>query len=324
MNLDSDTTLEAGTSVELEVAREVSPHGYFLTDGDVDILLHYNETDGEIEPGDRIEVFLFHDSDNRLAATMKKSFIHYGEVALLEVVDMNPRLGLFLEIGFGRQLLLPINELPELEELRPEVGDKVYVRLDRDKQDRMIARAAGEHDFEPLIFKAPDIWKNQWFEGIVYKPLQMGTFVLVEGGILGFGVMGLIHETERTRLLRMGERVKVRVTFVREDGRINCSMRAAKEMSRDEDAQQILIYLQDRPNGSMPYSDETPADIIKDKFNVSKSAFKRALGKLMKENLIEQKGSWTHLKIHADHEGNQLGNQLDNELDNPEDETNDE
>jgi predicted RNA-binding protein (virulence factor B family) len=313
MNLDA-VNLDAGTTVELEVAREVSPHGYFLTDGDTDVLLHYNETEGEFELGDRIEVFLFHDSENRLSATMKKSFIHYGEVALLEVADMNLRLGLFLEMGFGRQLLLPNAELPELEELRPKVGDKVYVRLDRDKQDRMIARAAGERDFEPLVFKAPDIWKNQWFEGTVYKPLQMGTFVLVEGGILGFGVMGLIHETERTQLLRMGERVKVRVTFVREDGRINCSMKAAKEIGRDEDAQQILSYLQERPNGAMPYSDETPADIIKDKFNVSKSAFKRALGKLMKENLIDQKGSWTNLKTDVNQEGNPLDNQNGNQL----------
>lgn len=288
--------IDAGTFAMLEVAREVSPSGFFLTNGSEDILLHYSEVEGEIAVGESVEVFIFHDSENRLAATMKQPLIHYGKVALLEVVDFNPRLGCFLEIGLGRNLLLPISELPELEELRPIIGDQVYVQMDRDRQGRMIARLAGEHEFAPIIFNAPESWKNLWIEGTVYKPLQMGTFFICDGGVLGFGAFGFIHESERTKMLRVGERVKVRVTFIREDGRVNCSMRLQKETGRDEDSETILAYLQERPDGAMPYSDETPADIISQKFNLSKSAFKRALGKLMKDNKITQEGSWTYLK----------------------------
>ena len=112
---------------------------------------------------------------------------------------------------------------------------------------------------------------------------------------MGFGVMGSIPAEDRTKLLRLGERVRARVTFIREDGRVNLSMTPRKEVGRVEDSERILAFLKERPNGAMPYSDETSADIIKQKFNISKSAFKRAVGKLMREGLVVQEGSWTSL-----------------------------
>lgn len=278
------------------MAREVPPNGYFLTDGTQDVLLHYSETVGEVKPGDQVEVFLFHDTQDRLAATMRKPLIRLGEVALLEVVDIHPRFGCFLEMGLGRQLLLPFKELPELKELRPEVGDKVFVVLSHDRQGRLVAKLAGEEQLKKLCFNAPAAWRGHSVEARVYKPLQMGTFVVCDGGVVGFGVIGFIHSSERTRLLRLGEQVKIRVTFVREDGNVNCSMRERKEVGRDEDAEKLLAFLNQRPNKAMPYSDETPADLISQRFGISKSAFKRAIGKLMKEGLVYQEGSWTYLK----------------------------
>jgi predicted RNA-binding protein (virulence factor B family) len=183
-----------------------------------------------------------------------------------------------------------------MPELRPEIGDKVFVVMTHDRQGRLIARAAGEDDLAKLCFHAPAAWRNQWVEARVYKPLQMGTFVVCDGGVVGFGVIGLIPAAERSRLLRLGEQVKVRVTFIREDGRVNLSMRPPKEIGRNEDAEKIYAYLKERPNGAMPYSDQTPADVISQRFGISKAAFKRALGKLMKENLIVQKENWTYLK----------------------------
>jgi uncharacterized protein len=292
-------SLEAGTVATLQVVREKSPFGYFLSDGTRDVLLHYTEVVGTIQQGEHIDVFLFHDTEDRLAATMKKSLIHLGEMALLEVVDIHPRFGCFLDMGIGRNLLLPFRELPELKELRPVVGDKVFVRLGHDKQGRMLARFAGEQELVPLAFPAPTAWKNQWLTARVYKPLQNATFVLVEGGVLGFGAIGMIHESERTRLLRLGETVQVRAAFIREDGRVNLSMKPLKQIGRDEDSEAILSALRERPNGAMPYSDQTPADIIMNRFHISKAAFKRALGKLMKDGIVYQKENWTHLKPEA-------------------------
>jgi predicted RNA-binding protein (virulence factor B family) len=289
--------LEAGTVVTLRVGKELAPYGYFLTDGEQEVLLHYTQVVGEFQVGDDLDVYLYHDSQDRLSATMKHAFLKLGEAGLLEVVDINPRFGSFLEMGLGRQLLLPFREQPELKELRPIIGDKVYVVLSHDRQGRLIAKLAGEDELVPLAFHAPTAWKNQWVTARVYKPLQLGSFVVCEGGILGgFGAIGMIHNTERTELLRLGQQVQVRVIFVREDGRANLSMRPLKEVGRDEDADTILEYLKVQPNQAMPYSDETSVEIIMEKFNISKSAFKRALGKLMRNGLIIQKENWTYLK----------------------------
>lgn len=288
-------SLVAGTVVTLPVSREVSPYGYFLSTGSEDVLLHYSELTRDIKVGEEVEVFLFFDTDDRPAATMKKPYLTLGEMAKLVVADVHPRLGCFLEMGLGRQLLLPIRELPEMRELHPQVGDEVFVIMEHDRQGRLRAKLAGERELDPLTFHAPTTWMNEWVEATVYKPLQMGTFVLVDGGVLGFGAIGMIHSSERTRMLRLGEKVSVRVTLVREDGRVNLSMTQRKEIGRNEDADRILEFIKERPNGAMPYSDQTPPDIIKNKFGISKSAFKRAMGKLMKDGLVTQDENWTYL-----------------------------
>lgn len=293
-------SLVAGTYVNVRVAREVSPYGYFLNDGESDVLLHYTEIVGERpQPGDDIEVFLFYDTEDRIAATMKKPLITLGEVARLAVADVHPRIGAFLEMGLGRQLLLPMSEQPEMKELRPIPGDEVFVKLTHDKIGRLVAKIAFEEDLAELAFRAPESWRNTWVDGWVTKPLKMGSFVLIDGGVVGFGAMGLIPADDRTRQLRLGERVSARVTYVREDGRVNLSMTLRKEAGRLEDSDKLLAFLRERPGGAMPYSDETPADIIKQKFGISKSAFKRAIGKLMREGMVTQNGSWTKL-VEAD------------------------
>ena len=98
-------------------------------------------------------------------------------------------------------------ELPEMRELHPQVGDYVFVIMEHDKQGRLRAKLAGEQELAPLAFHAPESWKGQWFTALVYKPLQMGTFVIIDGGVIGFGAIGMIHSSERTRIAawRRGE-----------------------------------------------------------------------------------------------------------------------
>lgn len=300
-------SLIAGTTVTLHVEREVSPYGFFLNAGDQDVMLHYTELTEKVKVGDKVEVFIFFDTEDRLAATMKKPFLTLGEMALLEVADIHPRLGCFLEMGLGRQLLLPIRELPELPELRPQVGDYVFAIMEHDKQGRLRAKLAGEQELAPLALPAPESWMGQTVTARVYKPLQMGTFVLVDAGVLGFGIIGMVHSSERSRLLRLGEQFEARVSHIREDGRVNLSMGLRKEVGMDVDSAALLEFLNARPGGAMPYSDATPPDIIKQRFGISKSAFKRALGKLMKEGHITQKENWTYLVAKDNEEGTTEG-----------------
>ena len=301
-------SLTAGQTYTLKISREVSPYGFFLSDGETEVLLHYTELVGS-KPGvgNTVTVFVYYDSEDRLAATMKKPLLQLGELARLKVVDVHPRLGCFLEMGLSRHLLLPLSELPESIEYRPLPGDEVFVIMKHDKIGRLVAKLAFEEDLALLTFEAPSSWRNTWVEGWVTKTLQMGSFVIVDGGIVGFGAYGLIPSSERTKPLRLGERVRARVTYIREDGRVNLSMTERKEVGRVEDADRILAFMKERPAGGMPYSDETEAEIIKQRFGISKSAFKRALGKLMKDGLVTQKGSWTYLASQPDASGRNEG-----------------
>lgn len=281
--------LSGGQWIELEVARK-SPYGFFLTDGYQDVLLHSTEADNELEAGDRVQVFLYHDAEDRLAATMRKPYITLGQTNRLEVADIHPKLGAFLEIGIGRQLLLPASDLPEEKSLWPQVGDVVYVTLSNDKQGRMLARLAGEEELIPLSYPASAEWKNRFENAYVYHILELGVFLITD-------VMhiGLLHRSEMTSSLRLGQAIRPRITFVREDGRVNFSMRPLKEVGRVEDSERILRFLHEC-GGQMPYSDATDASVIQEQFGLSKGAFKRALGKLMKDGLIEQKEGKSFLK----------------------------
>jgi predicted RNA-binding protein (virulence factor B family) len=287
--------LEAGIVFNLQVEKE-TPHGFILTNGSQKVLLPFPEALGQpLHEGMSINAFLYHDSEDRMTATLRSPLARFGEITRLTVADIHPTLGCFLEIGLPRHVLLPDKELPREPSIRPVIGDEVIVRIDRDKEGRLLARAVKEEDLKACTFHAPADWRNRWMEALVYRTLQSGSLVIVLGGVLGFGVIGFIPEHERTRALRIGEKVQVRVTYIREDGHVNLSMRQRKEIGRNEDADKLLDFLRSKPNGAMPYSDETPADLISQRFGMSKSAFKRALGKLMKDGSIVQKGSWTHL-----------------------------
>ncbi|MFC5471638.1 S1 RNA-binding domain-containing protein [Cohnella suwonensis] len=292
--------LIAGTLQRLRVLREVSPYGWFLGFGDGDgpeVHLPYGEAVGtRPEVGSDAEVFLFHDDKERLTATLRKPLITLGGMARLAVADFHPSFGFFLEMGIGRQLLLPLKQFPpERKNAWPQTGDELHVVMKQDKEGRMLARLAKIDDFAPLVFRAPTSWMNEWREGWVTDVFKDGVFTLVDGGVLGFGALGYVNNASMTHPLRIGQKFKARVTQVREDGRVSMSVKATKEVGRLEDADRILAFLKERPGGAMPYSDQTSAEDIQRRFQLSKSAFKRALGKLMKEGRIRQEGNWTRL-----------------------------
>lgn len=293
-------SLAAGTTNRLLVRREVSPYGWFLgfgAEGGPEVLLPYGEAEGaRLRPGEETEVFIFHDDKERITATLRKPLLTLGGLARLAVADAHPQFGFFLEMGIGRQLLLPLKEMPAgRRDIWPQKGDEVHVVMKHDKEGRMLARLAKIDDYARRVFRAPSAWKNDWKESWVTDVFRDGMFALVDGGVLGFGALGYIHEGAMVHPLRIGQKFRARVTQVREDGRVSLSVRAGKAEDRLEDADRLLAFIRQRPGGAMPYSDQTSADDIKRRFGLSKAAFKRALGKLMKDGLITQKGNWTHL-----------------------------
>lgn len=290
--------LKTGMYHLLTVERD-SDFGYFLSNGEDDVLLHSSEMNDQIiNIGDEVNVFLYNDHKGRVSATLYQPKLVINDIAFLEVEDFQPKMGFFLANGLKKQVLIPISELPEDKSIWPNTNDQLLVTLDHDKQDRLLARLVKEDDEineyiskqEELNGNIKEIDKTQFLDGIVIRHLSVGTHLYLENNKIGF-----IHRSEQEKELRLGQKVSVRISYIRDDGRLNLTMKQLKEKSRIEDADKILEILRDR-DGAMPYWDKTPADIILIKFKLSKSAFKRALGKLMKEGIVYQEEGWTYLK----------------------------
>jgi len=277
-----------GEMATLQVKSEV-PYGYFLTNGYEDVLLHESEIKSKVKVGDQVEVFLHHDSEDRLCATMKTPKITTETYDWVEVVHAVPNLGVFLDIGLSKDLLLSVDDLPAIPSLWPEKGDQLYCSLKVDKRGRLLAKLATEDIIMGMAVEAPKSSFNQNIRGRVYRLLKVGSFILSDVGYRGF-----IHESERKREPRLGEIVEGRIIGVKEDGSVNVSLLPRKHEAIDEDADRIYQFMLSR-NGAMPYSDKSDPYDIQTRFNMSKAAFKRALGRLMKEKKIYQEDGWTYI-----------------------------
>ncbi|WP_062351934.1 S1 RNA-binding domain-containing protein [Bacillus kwashiorkori] len=281
--------LKAGTVVDLEVARE-APFGYFLSNGREDVLLHESEIKGHVSINDTLEVFLYQDKLGRLAATMTIPEIQIGKYGWVKVVDVHDNLGAFVNIGISKDILIHKDDLPKLKQTWPAVGGKLYCTLKTDKNGRLLGKLATEDIMTTLFEKANREAFNKTVKGTVYRTLRSGTFIITEENYRGF-----IHESQRRKEPRVGDEVEGRIIDVKSDGTVNISLLPRNFESLQDDAEKVFAYLQQR-GGSMPYWDKSYPEEIEKRFQMSKAAFKRALGKLMKEGKIIQENGWTHLK----------------------------
>jgi predicted RNA-binding protein (virulence factor B family) len=281
--------LQPGTTVVLRVLRE-TPLGYMLTDGREDVLLHRNEATTVLAEEDEVKVFIYLDREGRLTSTMTLPVIEAGSYQWVKVVSTEPGLGVFVDIGISKDLLVEKNDLPALESLWPIEGDLLYCTIKATKRGLLYGKPATEDVMQEIAEEAPSSLFNKDIQATVYRVLRVGTSFMTDEGYIGF-----VHETERKEEPRLGERVAVRVIHVKEDGTLNLSMLPRKQEGMTEDADKLYAYLESR-GGAMPYWDKSFPEDIRDRFNMSKAAFKRALGKLMKEDKVFQEEGWTYIK----------------------------
>lgn len=281
-----------GIVVKLRVARKTD-FGYFLTadnENREDVLLHKRQVTKPIEIDDMVEVFLFHDHHGRLTATMEKPIISLGQWDWLEVVSVNEKDGAFLYNGVARDLFISMDDLGPERSRWPKIGERLPVSLTYDKKGRLMARLLRGAPIEDAAAKAPKTILNEEVTGTVYSFAEKGMFVMTTDGYVAF-----LHFNEATDELHLGQVISGRVTFVRDDGKINMSMQPKAHERRHDDADKIYEFLLKR-EGGMPYTDASDPSIIKQKFDMSKGSFKRAIGKLLKEGKIYQKDGWTYKK----------------------------
>lgn len=277
--------LSENTIAVLKVLRQ-SEQGAFL-DGQTgntsdDILLHRDQQTEPVAIGDEVTVFLYHDPKGRLTASMRLPAFKVGQIAYTSVINTTT-FGCFVDAGTERGIFMPHAEMRG----RPQVGEKVWVRLYEDKSGRLAVSMDVDDAMRRASKPAKDVKVGQEVRGAVYNITGDGAFFITPERWIAF-----LHRSEMQNSVKVGEMIKARVTFVRDDGRINVSRRLVKEEAIQTDSEAILAYLEQR-NGRMPYTDASSAMIIKDKFNLSKAAFKRALGHLMKQRLIQQEEGWT-------------------------------
>lgn len=273
---------------ELKVVRQ-SEFGVFLDGGTGnstdDILLHKNQQTGEVAVGDMVKVFLYLDPKKNLTASMRVPKMKEGQIARLKVINVS-KDGAFLDVGAERGIFMPFAGMRG----KPQVGEVVWGKLYTDKSGRLAVTMEVEDEMRRASKPADGVKKGDMLNGSVYNITEDGIFIFTEERYIAF-----VPHKEVAERPRVGEKLSFRVTFVREDGRLNGSLREIKEKALVTDSEKILMFLQQR-DGKMPYSDQTSPDIIKGKFHISKGAFKRALGHLMKDGIIEQKDGWTYLK----------------------------
>ena len=272
--------LPIGTIQTATVLREIET-GYVLQKETDEVLLHHNETDGELEVDENVEVFLYNDKNNQIVATMILPTITRDSYDWAEVVEVIPRLGAFVNIGIAKDILVSIDDLPLFEDVWPQTGDQLYVTLGLDQEDRLLALPATESVFFNMREIADDELFNKEISGYVYRTSREGTAFFSEDGYRGF-----IHHTERDVEPRLGEFIKGRIIAVKDDGTVNVSLKPLKQDRMADDANTILTYLESH-DGVIPFGNKSDPEDIRATFNMSKSAFKRALGKLLKENKIK-------------------------------------
>ena len=250
-----------------------------------DILLHKTQQTTPVAVGDEVEVFLYRDPKGRLTASMRTPKMKEGQIARLKVINIS-KDGAFLDVGAERGIFMPYAGTRG----KVQVGEVVWAKMYTDKSGRLAVTMVVEDEMRRASKPAVEVKVGDIVHGAVYNYTDQGAFMFTDERYIAF-----IDNKEIAIKPRVGEEVTARVTFVRPDGRINVSLRPVKEKAIFADAEKIMLLLKDR-NGKMPYSDKTAAEVIKDKFQVSKAAFKRALGHLIKQGLIEERDGWTYLK----------------------------
>lgn len=253
-----------------------APPGFYLDGGPQGELL----LPGALVPegakvGDTLDVFLYRDSEDRLVTTTETPHAQVGEFAYLRVVNVAPRLGVFLDWGLAKDLLLPIRELKQ-EGIQPGDWVVVYVMVD-EKTDRIVASMRIKRHLSP---ETPVYAEGQEVNLLITGESPMGFNAIVNNAH-----MGLLYHSDLSTPLGTGLRVDGFVRAVRDDGKIDLSLDRAGHRRIEPNADVILDALS-KAGGRMPFHDDSTPEEIRAAFGLSKKAFKQAIGSLFKDRRI--------------------------------------
>lgn len=269
--------IELGKKQSLQIVRTVDFGVYLAEDIKADaqnrVLLPGKQVPAGAKEGDTVEVFIYKDSQDRLIATTQEPLLTLGQTGLLKVKQVT-KIGAFLDWGLEKDLLLPYHE----QTLRVREGEECLVALYVDKSNRLCATMKV---YRYLLTHSPYVIGEQ-VTGRVYEISErFGVFVAVDDKY-----SALIPAREAQGKYRPGMILNLRVTEVKEDGKLNVSDRQKAYKQIEEDAESVLSVIEEFA-GVLPFDDKASPEVIAREFGLSKGAFKRAVGHLLKEGRIE-------------------------------------
>lgn len=269
--------LQIGRTCQLKVNRQVE-FGFYLDGGE-----QYGEVllpNGEIRPdidvhiGEPLEVFLYLDTQERIVATTHMPLAQVGDFAYLEVAWVN-NFGAFLHWGPLKDLFVPFRE----QKMKMMKGHSYIVHVHLDPETyRIMASAKVEHF---LSQDFPPYHTGDQVELLIWQKTDLGLKAIVDGR---YG--GLLYDTQMFRTLHTGDRVKGYISQVRPDGKLDLSLQCPGQRGVEDFSAQLLRHLQ-MNGGQTPLGDKSPAEEIYALFGVSKKVFKKAVGDLYRQRLIE-------------------------------------
>lgn len=269
--------LEIGRKQSLFIVKKVD-FGVYLGEEvnasmDERVLLPKKQVPEGAGEGDELEVFLYRDSSDRLIATTNEPKLQMGEVKELTVAAVG-KIGAFLDWGLEKDLFLPFKE----QTRKVRQGESCLVALYVDKSSRLCATMKIYH----YLKTRPPYVIGDLVEGTIYEiSPNFGAFVAVDNQY-----SGLIPKKEAQASYKVGQKLSLRVTEVKEDGKLALSARQKAYIQIEEDAENVLSVIEEFAN-VLPFDDKGSPEVIQREFGLSKAAFKRAVGHLLKEKKIE-------------------------------------
>lgn len=276
--------LKIGEINKLEVLKETDI-AYTLTNGKDEVFLHFNQTPRLLKVGERVDAFLYYDQKKRLCATLETPLITTEKYGFVEVVAISSG-GVFVNIGINKDILLSKDYLTTSTNWWPKVGEKLPCIL-KVKTNQLTARIINKNDNidQPHLFNVGDS-----ASGVVSKLVPGGIGIYTNNFDYVF-----IHKSLLRKNFRLGEVVDFKIINVNQYNEYNASTIQNKEYSRLTDSDDILNHLKAN-GGVMRLGNASSPEEISQVLHMSKSAFKRAMGNLYKQQLIEIEDYKTILK----------------------------
>ena len=266
--------IRLGEIQKLQIVKKVDFGVYLGIESlpDERVLLPKKQVPEMAQIGDELEVFVYRDSKDRLIATTARPALTLHQVGRLRVAQVG-KIGAFLDWGLEKDLLLPFKE-----QTRPvSAGEEWLVALYIDKSDRLCATM----NVYPYLKNNSSYKKDDRVTGTVYEiSRNFGAFVAVDEQY-----SGLIPKQELYGEIQVGDTVNARVTAVKEDGKLDLSIREKAYLQIAEDAERVMQVI-DSFDGVLPFNDKASPEVIRREMQMSKNEFKRAVGSLLKAGRI--------------------------------------